>query len=250
MILVAGTKGGPIRCGKRPYGWDTGFKNSSPPKVLKYFLCLLARTFNALNVKKSILILIISVGFITGSFAQSPGFGHFNLGIDGAVPLYNMRAIFNNPGIGGSLKYEYGFNNRAFLKEKALNHFNFLNRLYVNISAGYESFSVKTPLQNAYVPSTYSYVPIKLGIKYYAYKGLYAEEQAGEVIYTQHGGGNNNENAHGIGYTFHAGFEIGVRYEYWRQVPENHITGDYGQSGPFATITSFRQFAIRLAERF
>jgi hypothetical protein len=201
-------------------------------------------------MRKFILFITISVSFVFSSFAQSPGFGRFNAGLDGGVPLYNMRAIFHNPGIGGSLKYEYKLNNRDFLKTHFLNHMNFLNRLYINISGGYETFSVKLPLQNPYVPSTYSYVPIKAGLKYYVIAGFFAEEQFGEVIYIQHGGGDSNTHAPGIGYTFHSGFEIRVGYEYWRQAPENHIPGDYGQSGPFATTANFRQFGLRLSERF
>ena len=201
-------------------------------------------------MRKFILLVAISVSFASSSFAQSPDFGRFNLGLDGGVPLYNMRAIFHNPGIGGSLKYEYKLNNRAYLTTHFLNHLNFLNRLYVNLSAGYEVFSVKLPLQNPYVPSTYGYVPIKVGLKYYAIAGLFVEEQFGEVIYTQHGGGDSNTNAPGIGYTFHSGFEIRVGYEYWKQYPENHIPGDYGQSGPFSKPDNFRQFGLRLSERF
>jgi hypothetical protein len=196
-------------------------------------------------MKKLILLLSFSLCFAFSSFAQSAGFGKFNLGLDAALPLYNMRQIFG-PGIGGSLKYEYNLSNNI----QSLNTPFFLNKLYLTLGGGYESFPVKTVLQNAYVPSTYSYVPVKIGLKYYALKGLYAEGQYGDVYYAQHGGGKSNDFSYGIGYSFKGGFEFGARFEKWMQTPQNHITGDYGVTGPFAKTADFDQFAIRLAERF
>ncbi len=197
-----------------------------------------------INMKKLILLLAFSTGFIFSAFAQSSGFGNFNLGLYGAEPLKNMRQIFNE-GIGGSLKYEYRLGNSNFAK-----NVHFLNNLYINLESGYEAFSLKTKLQDPFNPSTYSYVPIKAGVKYYPYMGLYAEGQFGKVLYTQHGGGNSNYYSGGFGYSFNSGFEIGVRYEQWKQTPENHIKDDYGQTGPFAKTSNFSQVAIRLAERF
>ncbi|HEY5328152.1 MAG TPA: hypothetical protein VIJ27_14210 [Mucilaginibacter sp.] len=196
-------------------------------------------------MKKLILLFSFSLFFSFGCLAQSAGVGKFNLGLDAALPLYNMRSIFG-PGIGGSLKYEYNLSNKFHFLNKPY----FLNKLYVTLGSGYESFPVKTVLQNAYVPSTYSYIPVKFGLKYYALNGLYAEGQDGTVFYTQHGGGSSNDFSFGAGYSFKGGFEFGARFERWRQTPQNHETGDYGQTGPFTNVSNFRQIAIRLAERF
>lgn len=184
-------------------------------------------------MKKFILLLTLSVGFAFGSFAQSSKMGDFNLGIYGALPLYNMNALLN-VGIGGSLKYEYHFR----------------KDLYFTAEGGYESFGVKTKLQNAYVPASVAYVPLKVGVKYYLISGFYAEGQLGQSIFCQHGGGGAFDYSGGIGYSFKPGFEIGIRYEGWHQEPENHIKDDYGITGPFKDPADFGQFALRLAERF
>jgi hypothetical protein len=184
-------------------------------------------------MRKIIFLLTLSLGLTLGSFAQSTKTGDFNIGVYGAQPLNNMNSLLNT-GIGGSVKYEY-----------------YLQRgLNLTLESGFESFGIKTKLQNAFVPSTVNYVPIKLGAKYFLVKGFYAEGQAGAVIYCQHGGGDALDASGGIGYAFKKGFEIGIRYEQWHQVPEKHITGDYGISGPFEYPGKFGQFALRLAEWF
>src|SRR5207253_2979598 len=105
-------------------------------------------------------------------------------GLYGAIPMENMRTTFD-AGVGGSLKYEFRI---GYIKFKSKP--DFLNRLYFTLESGYETFNVVPKLQNAYVPSTYSYVPVKLGFKYYVVEGLYVEWQSGVVYYTQHGSGH------------------------------------------------------------
>jgi hypothetical protein len=195
-------------------------------------------------MKKILLALIVLGSVITRCFAQQTGIGKFDLGVYGGLPLSNMRQIFD-AGVGGSLKYEYRLGSLPFQKKP-----DFLNNLYITLECGYEVFNVKPELQNAYVPSTYGYVPLKAGLKYYAFKGLYAEWQMGRITYTQHGGGHSFEYSPGIGYSFKKGFEVGVRYEKWIQTPENHIYGDYGRSGPFVGVSDFKELELRLAERF
>jgi hypothetical protein len=196
-------------------------------------------------MKKMLLALIVLGSVITSCFAQQTGIGKFNLGLYGAVPLTNMRPIFD-AGVGGSLKYEYRLGSFPFNFKKP----DFLNNLYITLESGYQVFDVVPKLQNAYVPSTYGYVPLNTGLKYYAFKCLYAEFQLGGVYYTQHGGGHAFDYSPGIGYSFKPGFEIGLRYQQWVQRPENHIFGDYGQSGPFKATSDFKQLQLRLAERF
>ncbi len=185
-------------------------------------------------MKKRILLVVIFFASVTCSFAQTTTRPwNFNVGLYGAQPLDNMRSIFND-GIGGSIKFEYHFKPYVFF----------------TVDGGYETFGVKGHLQNAYVPSTYSYVPVKLGVKYYPIGGLYAEVQGGVVYYGQHGGGSAFDFSPGIGYSFKPGFELGIRFEEWRQDPEAHIKDDYGQTGPFKTVSTFNQLSLRLAERF
>jgi hypothetical protein len=183
--------------------------------------------------KALLLVLALSAGIVFGGFAQSTNVSKFNLGLDGALPDGYMTKIFT-AGIGGSLKYEYYFK----------------NNIYFTLSGGYEAFSVKSKVQNANIPSTYSYIPVKAGVKYYADKGFYLEGQIGEVAYAMHGGGHTFDYSPGLGYSFNSGFEIGLRYEGWQQKPQNHVVGQFGQTGPFKDIEGFGQVALRLAERF
>jgi hypothetical protein len=182
-------------------------------------------------MRKIIFLLTLSLGFTFSSFAQSTKTGDFNVGIYGALPLYNMRSIFNE-GFGASIKYEYYW-------QKNLNF---------TLEGGYEAFGVKTKLQNPVDPSTIGYVPLKLGIKAYLSKGFYAEGQLGAVFYCQHGGGDAFDSSCGIGYSFKKGFEMGLRYEQWNQTPQNNI--GYVKAGPFIETSNFGQVALRLAEWF
>jgi len=187
-------------------------------------------------MKKAVLLTVLLAGCVFSSFAQSQNISKFNIGFDGAKALNGMNSIFG-AGIGGSVKYE--FHPKTISKP-----------LYVTLEAGYESFFVKSPLQNAYVPSTTNYVPIKVGLKYYVLNGLYGEVQVGTSIYTQHYGGSAFDFSPGIGYSFPSGFEVGLRYEEWYQTPESHIRDDYGTSGSFKNAGTFAQLALRVAERF
>ncbi len=187
-------------------------------------------------MKKLILLVVLSIAFVFSSSAQSQNISRFNIGFNGALALNNMNAIFDG-GIGGSVKYEFHYK-----KIKP--------RLYFTAESGYETFFVKQKLQMAYVPSTTSYIPIKGGLKYFIVSRLYAEFQAGTVLYTQHGGGSAFDYSPGIGFSFKSGFEIGVRYEEWYQTPEKHLKDDYGITGSFKDPGNFGQLALRIAERF
>jgi len=184
-------------------------------------------------MKKFLLALLILGGSVLCSHAQTVSAGEFNLGLDVAMPLYRMNTIFNEA-VGGSFKFEYR-------QEKDL---------YFTISGGYEAFSTKQIFESVSVKSTYSYVPIKAGVKYYFIDGFYGEGQFGAAFYTQHRGGVGFDYSPGIGYSFKQGFEIGIRYESWVQAPESNPTNVPGQYGPFSRTDNFDQFALRIAERF
>jgi hypothetical protein len=187
-------------------------------------------------MKKFLLALLIFGGSVSGCFAQLVNAGEFNVGLDAALPLYQMKTIFNGA-VGGSLKFE-------FKQDK---------NFYITVSGGYEAFLTKEKVNSVIVQSTYSYVPIKAGLKYYFIEGLYGEAQAGFALYTQHGGDLGFDYSPGIGYSFKQGFEIGIRYETWVQQPEanpyppQQYSGPYG---PFAKTTNLGQVALRIAERF
>ena len=63
--------------------------------------------------------------------------------------------------------------------------------------------------------SSFGFVPLKVGVKYYFDQGFFGEGQVGAAISTQSGGGTAFAYAPGIGYSFPGGFEAGVRYEGW-----------------------------------
>jgi hypothetical protein len=184
-------------------------------------------------MRKFVLLTLILTGAGFHSFAQQLKLGDFSFGLDAAVPVKAESQIFN-AAIGGSLQYQYKIR----------------KNLYASAVAGFESFAVIKNLLSPDIPSTYNYVPLKAGLKYYAIWGLYGEALAGESIYLQHGGGSGFDFAPAIGYSFSKGFELSARYEEWKQLPENHIQGTYYPSGPFVKASTFGQFAIRLAVRF
>lgn len=179
----------------------------------------------------STIVLLTMFGF--QCIAQSTKPGNFSIGVDGAIPIRTERQIFD-AAVGGSVQYQH----RIF------------NRLYGGLSGGFESFSTIKKLVSVNVPANYNYIPIKAELRFYPIWGIYAVASAGEVIYTQHGGGHAFDVSPGLGWSAKKGFEISFRYEEWKQTPENHIPTQFGQSGPFAVKNTFGQLAIRLAERF
>ncbi|MFL9483938.1 hypothetical protein ACI6Q2_14260 [Chitinophagaceae bacterium LWZ2-11] len=50
------------------------------------------------------------------------------------------------------------------------------NALYVTVNAGYDNFFAKNSIANA---KDLQLIPVKAGLKFYAYKGLYVQGQAG-----------------------------------------------------------------------
>jgi hypothetical protein len=159
--------------------------------------------------------------------------GNFSLGLDAGLPTYTERQYFN-VAIGGSFQYQH----------KIINH------LYVNGIGGFESFSTIKHLESVNVPSNYDYVTLRAGLKGYIKWGLFLEANAGTSIYCMHGGGRGNDFMGGIGCSFKKGFELSCHYEEWKQVPQNHVSTQFGRTGPFVSDHNFGQVAIRLAERF
>ena len=172
-------------------------------------------------MKKFLLVFAVLGGAVLSSFAQSSSSGgsaKISVGIDAAIPNGNAATVYD-AGFGVSLKYEAPI----------------ATNLYATVSAGYEAFFVKSEFKSLGLNSSYGFIPLKAGLKYYFMEdgvGFFAEGQVGASISTQSGGGTAFAYAPGIGYSVDGGFEVGARYEAWSK------NGTFGQ------------FALRLAYRF
>jgi hypothetical protein len=170
-------------------------------------------------MKKILFTLAVLGTAVLGSFAQttksSSSSSKFSIGFDAAVPSGTASNLYN-AGVGGSLKYEASI----------------ASNVLITFSAGYEAFLTKSEFKNLGVKSSFGFVPLKAGVKYYFDQGFFGEAQLGASISTESGGGTAFAYSPGIGYSFDGGFELGARYEAWSK------NGTFGQ------------FALRLAYRF
>jgi hypothetical protein len=152
-------------------------------------------------MKKILLALfVLGVTACTG-FAQTKDSdaAKFSIGVDAGLPVGNASNVYSFA-IGGSLKYDMPIGSGAF----------------VNLSAGYQSFMVKSALKDIGFPSSSGFIPVKVGLKYYFDgQGFYGEAQVGAAFSTESGGGKAFAYAPGIGYTLDGGLDLGVRYEGW-----------------------------------
>jgi len=155
-------------------------------------------------MKKILLALFVLGVTACSSLAQttksSSDAAKFSIGVDPGLPVGNASNAYSFA-IGGSLKYDIPISAGTFF----------------NLSAGYTAFMTKDALKQLGAKSSYGFVPLKAGIKYYfdGQGGFYGEAQVGAAFSTQSGGGTAFAYAPGIGYTVDGGFDIGVRYEGW-----------------------------------
>ncbi|HEY8927712.1 MAG TPA: outer membrane beta-barrel protein [Mucilaginibacter sp.] len=152
-------------------------------------------------MKKILLALFVLGVTACSSFAQtkSSDVARFSIGVDPGIPVGDASNAYNFA-IGGSLKYDIPISTGTFF----------------NLSAGYTAFLTKSVLKQAGFKSSYGYIPLKAGIKYYFNgQGFYGEAQLGATFSTESGGGTAFAYAPGFGYTVDGGFDIGVRYEGW-----------------------------------
>ena len=168
-------------------------------------------------MKKVLLALAIIAGTAFTTFAQtkSGDSGKFSIGVEGGLPLGNIKNGYNFV-LGGSVKYELPI----------------AASTWFTVSAGYNSFHPKSEFKDLGAESI-GFVPVKVGIKYYLEQGFFAEGQVGAAFGTKSGTGTAFAYSPGVGYTFDGGFEAGVRYE------------GFSKSG--GTIS---QLGLRLAYRF
>jgi hypothetical protein len=171
-------------------------------------------------MRKILLIAVLIVSAATASFAQtsksSSSTGKFSIGAEAGLPVGDASDFYSFV-IGASFKYEYPV----------------AQSLYVTGSLGYNAFLTKSEFKDAGFKSSYGFIPLKAGLKYYIQDGFFAEGQLGVTFSTESGGGSAFAYAPGIGYSFNGGFEAGLRYEGW---PKDGAT------------TS--QIGLRLAYRF
>jgi len=139
------------------------------------------------------------------------------MGVEGSFILndydtYLTTNLFKT-GIGGSMKVEVPI----------------YPNIYITAAGGISAFEA-TDQTKAYVnqiplyqyPTSEKFELLKIGLKCYAYKGLFMEIQAGGVFHI----GSTVEfmvrsdisaaYSAGIGYLFHNGIELGARYELWK----------------------------------
>jgi len=152
-------------------------------------------------MKKVLLALVVLGVTACSSFAQTgkSQSGKFSIGVDPGIPVGDASNGFNFV-IGGDIKYDLPIADGVFF----------------NISVGYSAFMTKSFLKDAGAKSSYGFVPLKAGLKYYFNgQGFFGEAQLGATFSTESGGGTAFAYAPGIGYTFDGGFEVGIRYEGW-----------------------------------
>jgi hypothetical protein len=152
-------------------------------------------------MKKVLLALLVLGVTVCSSFAQTSKSesGKFSIGVDPGIPVGNASDAYNFA-IGGDIKYDLPIGDGAFF----------------NVSAGYTAFLTKSVLKQLGAKSSYGFIPLKAGLKYYfTGQGFFGEAQLGAVFSTESGGGTAFAYAPGIGYSFDGGFEAGVRYEAW-----------------------------------
>lgn len=146
-------------------------------------------------MKKLALILTVLCGLSVTSFAQS---AKTSIGFEAGLPVGDAKNVYDAV-IGGSLKYDLPI----------------ATSTYFTISAGYSAFLTNDVTEAFTGKSSFGFVPVKAGIKYFFDQGFYGEGQLGAVFSTQNNGGTAFAYAPGIGYAFPGGFDLGARYEGW-----------------------------------
>jgi len=134
----------------------------------------------------------------TSAAPTSNGGGKFSIGAEAGLPIGDVADGYSAV-LGGSVKYEVPTTEHALF----------------TISAGYNAFLLKSEFKGIGIPSSFGFVPIKAGLKYYSDGDFFLEGQLGIVFSTESGGGHAFIYSPGIGYSFKGGFEAGVRYEGW-----------------------------------
>lgn len=146
-------------------------------------------------MKKFLLALVLLSGAAFSSFAQSSSStGKFSIGLEAGLPVGDVKNI-SNLFIGGSLKYDQPIATGTFF----------------TISGGYTSLKFKDEVGGG----SASFIPVKVGIKYFLAESFYGEAQIGAAFGAKNADGTAFAYSPGIGYAFGGGLDLGVRYEGW-----------------------------------
>lgn len=172
-------------------------------------------------MKKLLLSLALVAGLTYAASAQTEGaVRKLSVGAEFGLPTEGSDELL----IGGSLQFE----------QPLATSFNF------TVSAGYISDMItgdsKTLLESIGAKTSYGFVPLKAGAKYYFGKNFYGAAEAGAAISTENGGGT----AFAFGPTLGASFSVaekssldfGVRYENWSR--NGNSSGFIGLRAAFA----------------
>ena len=168
-------------------------------------------------MKRTLLLTVLILSTLPACFAQySHTRGMFSIGIEGSFVHSDddqilMSSLFKN-GIGGSIKIDLPvYPNIYFTVAGGISRFEATDQTKANINQ----------LQVTGYPTSENFVPLKMGVKCYAIKGLFAEIQAGCVFRSGKSVEFGNTDiftaySAGIGYLFRNGIELNMRYELWK----------------------------------
>ncbi|MBC7417484.1 MAG: hypothetical protein H7325_04945 [Pedobacter sp.] len=176
-------------------------------------------------MKKSIFILFAVLLFVETAKAQIFKFG---VGTELAIPTGNSSNI-TNIGIGGYVKFVQAVAPKIAVTETA-ELITFFGKKFLDIRS-----------QNL------SYLPVKLGLKYFPSENFYAEGQGGLAIPVKSNGKTNFTWALGIGSFVKtssngAQFDVGLRYQ--------ALTNTIQQSVVTSNKTNFGYIALRVGYVF
>jgi hypothetical protein len=172
-------------------------------------------------MKKLLLPFAIVAGLAFTASAQTEGaVRKLSVGAEFGIPTEGSDELL----VGGSLQFEQPI-------AKSLN---------LTISAGYISDIVtgdsKDLLKAFGLQTSYGFVPLKAGLKYYFAKNFYGAGEVGAAISTVDGGGTFLAYAPTLGASFSvspkSALDFGLRYENWSK--ENGNTGFIGLRAAFS----------------
>lgn len=162
-------------------------------------------------MKKILFAIIFVAGTATTCLAQNDG-GKFSVGLEAGLPVGTFHK-YSTSILGASLKYEHPIAEGLFITGTA-GYANVHNKDF------YYNGALVAPASNGGV------VPLKVGLKYFLTKSIYAEGQAGAAFYTHLGGSPAFAYSIGLGYKVSNHVDLGVRYEAWSK--EGSPSGQIG----------------------
>ncbi|WP_231424551.1 MULTISPECIES: outer membrane beta-barrel protein [Pedobacter] len=136
---------------------------------------------------------VVALFFTTNVNAQSKNLG---IGLNVGVPTSDAYSI----AIGGDLRYQ----------------FNVDKQLSIPVTAGYTHLSGKEIGNTGVNYSSFGYIPVKVGAKYFFNEsgaGLYGLAELGAGFGTNEGSGTSFVYSPAIGYAWSNGIDLGAKYE-------------------------------------